>query len=256
MYTAERKKNWGQSTMKVVAIIQARMRSTRLPGKVMVDLVGQPMLIRVVNRAHRSQMLDEVIVATTVNQADDVIVEACARYGWPCFRGHENDVLDRYYQAAKAYRAEGIVRITSDCPLIEPEVIDRIVHTFLDKAPDYVSNTMTRTYPRGLDTEVMTLDALARAWLEATEAYQRVHVTPYIYRNPRLFRLISVTAEMDYSNHRWTVDTPEDLNFVREVYARFDNDAFSWRDVLRILTQEPELMEINRHIRQKCLQEG
>ena len=243
--------------MRVVAIIQARMESTRLPGKVLMDIGGETMLSRVVHRSRRAALVDEIVVATTVKPNDDAIVAECKRIDAPIFRGEEENVLDRYFKAAEAYRAEAVVRITSDCPLIDPEIVDEIVHVFLKEKPDYASNALERTFPRGLETEVMTLDSIGRVWREAREAYQRVHVTPYIYQNPALFRLLSVTAEADYSDHRWTVDTPADLDFVQAVYARLGNDdSFSWRHVLKILDREPDLMDLNRHIRQKALEEG
>lgn len=242
---------------RVTAIIQARMGSTRLPGKVLLDLAGEPMLVRVVNRTHRAQTLDEVVVATTTHSSNDVIAQLCAKHGWACFRGSEEDVLDRYYRAAVQHQADFVIRITADCPLIEPKVIDLVVRAFLEEGPDYASNVLERTYPQGLDTEVMTIAALERAWLEATESFQRVHVTPYLYRNPDLFRLLSVTNDCDYSGHRWTVDTPDDLEFVRAVYDRLDRAGdFSWTNVLALLAREPTLAEINRHIRQKSLHEG
>jgi len=149
------------------------------------------------------------------------------------------------------------VRITSDCPLIDPEVVDRVVEVFQDKQPDYASNTLTRAYPRGLDTEVVSAAALARAWREAREPYQRTHVTPYVYQHPELFRLVEVTAAEDKSENRWTVDTPEDLQFVREVYGRLDTlGNFTRHDVYRLLDAEPSLAGINANIGQKQLEEG
>jgi spore coat polysaccharide biosynthesis protein SpsF len=240
--------------MRVVAIIQARMGSTRLPGKVMKDIGGETMLARVVWRARRAKLLDEVVVATTNKSADTPIIAECGKLDVPVFRGDEQDVLDRYYRSAQANRAEAVVRITSDCPLIDPEIIDEVIHAFLKEKPDYASSTF---YPRGLDIEVMTMTSLERAWHESNKSYHRIHVTPYIYQNPDMFRLLTVKAEEDYSNYRWTVDTREDLNFVRSVYSRLDNtDAFGWHDVLTVLDQEPELIELNRHIRQKSLEEG
>ena len=243
--------------MRIAAIIQARMGSTRLPGKVLADLAGQPMLARVVNRTARAKTLDKVVVATTTDSADAVIADLCAQNCWPFFRGDRDDVLDRYCQAAKAHGAEVVVRITSDCPFIDPEIIDRVVRVFLEKNPDYASNTLKRTYPRGLDVEVVTLVSLIRACHECSDPYQRVHVTPYICQNPHLFQIISVTSEADYSDHRWTVDTPEDLEFARAVYLQLsDKDAFTWRDVLNILAEEPALKKINRYTQQKSIREG
>jgi spore coat polysaccharide biosynthesis protein SpsF len=238
--------------MKVIAIIQARMGSTRLPGKVLMNLAGEPVLVRVIERARRATLLDDVVVATTTQPADDAIVQLCAERNYPCFRGSEDDVLDRYYQAARQYEADVVVRITSDCPLIEPQVIDQGLQEFFEHQADYASNGMsTRTFPRGLDVEVMTFAALERAWQEDTNPAWREHVTPYIYRHPELFRLHALANPVDLSHMRWTVDTPEDLAFVRHIYDHFGNDAFSWQDVLALLEQHPEWLEINRHVEQK-----
>lgn len=243
--------------MKVVAIIQARMGSSRLPGKVLRDLQGQSMLARVVNRVRRARSVDEVLVATTDCSADDLIVQECRRCSVPVFRGNEDDVLDRYFRAAQWTNADVIVRITSDCPLIDPEITDKTVRAFLEKRPDYASNVMVRTYPRGLDTEVMTAPALERAWREADQPYQRAHVTPYIYEHPGEFKLLQVSGAVDYNSQRWTVDTSEDLEFVREVYGRLGDDGeFLWEDVLALLEREPQLLELNRFVQQKALREG
>ena len=239
--------------MIVAAIVQARLGSTRLPGKVLEDLAGQPMLVRVVNRVSRAKTIDVVVVATTTRPADDAIVRLCEEQGWPFFRGSEADLLDRYYRAALAFKANVLVRITSDCPLIDPGVIDTVVTELLSHPTevDYVSNTQQRTYPRGLDTEVMTLRALERAWREDDDAAQREHVTPYIYRNPEEFVLRSVTSDIDLSHMRWTVDTAQDLAFVCKIYHHFQNDAFTWREVIDLLEIHREWLEINRSVQQK-----
>jgi spore coat polysaccharide biosynthesis protein SpsF len=243
--------------MKVVAIIQARMGSTRLPGKVLRDLEGETVLARVVNRLLRTRLISELLVATTDHPADDVIVAECRRCSVPVCRGDEQDVLDRYFRAAQLAQAEVVVRITSDCPLIDPEITDKTVAAFLEARPDYASNVLIRTYPRGLDTEVMSFDTLARVWREARKPYEREHVTPYIYEHPAEFTMMPVTGDADYSAHRWTVDTPEDLEVVRRIYARLkDNPRFLWRDILDLLDREPELMELNRFVVQKALHEG
>ncbi|MGB2603702.1 MAG: glycosyltransferase family protein [Candidatus Sulfotelmatobacter sp.] len=242
--------------MRVVAIIQARMGSTRLPGKVLKDLCGATVLARVVNRTGRATLLDEIVVATTVKPADEAIVQECERLSVACFRGDEADVLDRYYRAAQHFFADAIVRITSDCPLIDPEVVDKTIRAFLEERPDYASNTCVPNYPRGLDTEVTTLAALQSAWTNAIHPYQRSHVTPYIYENPKKFRVLSVMGDKDNSGHRWTVDTPEDLEFVRAVYSCFRDDRFLLSDVLKLMEREPQLAEINREVEQKSLCEG
>jgi spore coat polysaccharide biosynthesis protein SpsF len=243
--------------LKVVAIIQARMGSTRLPGKVLKDLEGETVLSRVIKRVRRATLIDELLVATTDHPADDTIVDESRRCSVRIARGAEEDVLDRYFRAAQLSGADIIVRITSDCPLIDPEVTDKTIRAFLEKQPDYASNALLRTYPRGLDTEVVTMHALERAWRQATRPYQRTHVTPYIYEHAEEFKILSVTGEADYSDHRWTLDTHEDLEFIRAIYARMKGRKdFGWRDVLRVLEREPELVDLNRSVAQKALDEG
>ncbi len=243
--------------MRVVAIIQARMGSTRLPGKVLKDLGGETVLARVVNRTRRAGLLDEVVVATTIQPHEEAIVQECGRLSVACFRGDEVDVLDRYYRAAQNFSADAVVRITADCPLIDPELINATVRAFLDQKPDYASNSVVVTYPRGLDVEVFTAEALGRAWRSAKEGYQRAHVTPYLYENPALFRVLSLTADADYSGYRWTLDTAEDLEVIRAIYGRFgQSDQFGWREVLTLMQEQPELAELNSHVRQKALREG
>jgi spore coat polysaccharide biosynthesis protein SpsF len=241
--------------MKVVAIIQARMGSTRLPGKVMMDLAGEPMLARVVSRTRRAKTVDEVVVATTTGVADDPIARLCQERGWAVFRGSDDDVLDRYYQAALPLQADVVVRITSDCPLIEPTIIDAVVGELESRpgAGDYASNCQQRTYPRGLDVEAMTFTCLETAWREDHNAAWREHVTPYIYRNPGRFRLFNVSNDTDYSYMRWTVDTAEDLAFVRQIYGCFQSDGFTWREVLRLLEAYPEWLMINSQVQQKAV---
>lgn len=243
--------------MNVVAIVQARMSSTRLPGKVLKDLGGGTMLARVLKRLSRARLINSVLVATTDRQADDAIVEECRRHAFPVFRGDQDDVLDRYFRAAQLVKAEVVVRITSDCPLIDPEITDKTITAFLEAGPDYAANNFVRTYPRGLDTEVFSVKALAHAWQQARKPYERSHVTPYIYEHPANFKILTVTGDVDYSHHRWTVDTPEDLEFVRAIYSRFENNTgFLWRDVLALVEREPELADLNRFIEQKALHEG
>ena len=242
--------------MRTVAIIQARMSSTRLPHKVLKDLCGESVLARVVRRVQRCRTLDDVWVATSLNGADDSLVAEAERLGVTVFRGNENDVLDRYYQTARDSRADVIVRLTSDCPLIDPDVSDEVVRAFRTQEPDYASNALVRTYPRGLDTEVIAFLALERAWREAQAPHHRTHVTPYLYENPDQFKLLSVTCPENHSAHRWTLDTEADLVFMRAVYGRFQgNDKFTWHDVLDVVQKRPELEEINCMVRQKALVE-
>jgi spore coat polysaccharide biosynthesis protein SpsF len=243
--------------MRVVAIIQARMGSTRLPGKVLKDLGGETVLARVVNRTRRATLLDQVVVATSVLPADDAIARECEALKVACFRGDEADVLDRYYRAAQQFVADAIVRITADCPLIDPELIDAAIRSRLDQKADYASNSLVRTYPRGLDVEVITADALARAWSAAKESYQRAHVTPYLYQNPELFKVVSIAGEVDHSQYRWTLDTAEDLELLRAVYKHFGNrDSIRWIEVLNLMEARPEFAALNSQVRQKALREG
>ena len=240
--------------MRVVAIIQARMGSTRLPGKVLKDLAGETVLARVVHRLRRAKLITEVLVATTDHPADDAIVAECRKCSVAVSRGDQENVLNRYYRAAQVSKTDIIVRITSDCPLIDPGITDKTIAAFLEEKPDYASNVMKRTYPRGLDTEVMSFHALSRAWQNGQKPYEREHVTPYLYEHPEEFKLLSVTGDVNHSAHRWTVDTPEDLEFLQTVYSRFEEDGtFTWQDVLRLLEREPALLKINRHVVQKSM---
>jgi spore coat polysaccharide biosynthesis protein SpsF len=243
--------------MTVVGIIQARVGSTRLPGKVLKNLCGETVLARVVNRTRRARLLDQVVVATTDRAADDPIVAECDRLSAPCFRGDEADVLDRYYRATPLFCADAIARITSDCPLIDPELIDATVRAFLDEKADYATNSLVITYPRGLDVEVFTADALAHAWREAKDSYHRAHVTPYLYEHPEQFKIMSLTSEKNLGHYRWTLDTPEDWDLIDTIYKRFGGrDDFGWREVLALMNAEPGLAELNSHVQQKAISEG
>ncbi|OGO15457.1 MAG: hypothetical protein A2Y93_11985 [Chloroflexi bacterium RBG_13_68_17] len=243
---------------KILAIIQARMGSTRLPGKILADIGGKPMLCRVVERARRAACLDGVLVATTTRAEDDAVEWLCRERGYVCTRGHPTDVLDRYYQAARQAAADVVVRLTADCPMIDPAVIDQVVGAFLAADPpvDFAANRLPddRTFPIGLDTEVCTFAALARAWSEAGEPYQREHVMPYLYEAPGRFRIFLVRSARDHSHLRWTVDTAEDLELARRIYAHFGGrDDFTWGEVLALVEREPSLAAINAHVQQRTL---
>jgi glutamate-1-semialdehyde 2,1-aminomutase/spore coat polysaccharide biosynthesis protein SpsF len=223
------------------------MGSTRLPGKVLADVAGRPMLEHIVSRLRRARLITDVIVATSVNKTDDRIAELGSKKSFQVFRGDENDVLDRYYQAAKSANADVVVRITGDCPLIDPEIVDRVVAAFLREHCDYVSNTLVCTYPDGLDTEVFSFAALESAWTEARRAADREHVTPFI-RTSRRFRLLNVESDLGRSTRhlRWTVDEPRDLEFIRAIYARLDKkEFFGWHQVLALLDSDPILGNLN-----------
>lgn len=243
--------------MNVVAIIQARMGSTRLPGKVLADLGGRSMLARVVERGRRSATLHEIVVATTTLPTEEPLVEECRRLNTPTWRGSEDDVLDRYFQASLHYGADVVVRLTADCPLIDGEVVDVVVKQYLRAQPDYASNTLRRSWPRGLDTEVFSVSALGIAAAEAREPFEREHVTPYVFRHPGRFRLLPVVGPHELGDLRWTVDTAEDLAMVREVYRALGSEgAFGWREVLDLVREHPEIPQLNRNVMQKELDSG
>lgn len=232
-----------------IAVLQARMSSSRLPGKVLKPLLGAPMLMRQVERARRAKSLDDVVIATSTDASDDVLVAACERHGIAWRRGSLDDVLDRYYGVAKSESAATVVRLTGDCPLLDPAVVDRVVETFASGDVDYASNTLLPTYPDGLDVEVMTFAALEDAWRNARLRSEREHVTPYIKTNTK-FRRINVTHSEDLSALRWTVDEPSDFVVVERIYERLypANPAFAMPDVLALLRARPELGDGNRHI--------
>ncbi|QGQ93526.1 acylneuraminate cytidylyltransferase [Paenibacillus psychroresistens] len=243
--------------MKTVAIIQARMGSTRLPGKVMMQLMDRSVLGHVINRLQQVKFIDEIIVATSTLQMDDVIEDEAIKCGVSVFRGSEQDVLSRYYEAAIRANAEIIVRVTSDCPLIDPETTALIIEAFLQSDLDYLTNKLVKTFPRGLDTEVFTMGALNEAYNKAVKPEQREHVTPYIYQNPDQFKFNFYKGEVDHSQHRWTLDTPEDWELISEIFKRLyhPGQIFSLNACLDLMDKHPELVEINRHIHQKELDE-
>jgi spore coat polysaccharide biosynthesis protein SpsF len=282
---------------RVVAIIQGRMSSARLPGKILAEIDGQPMLMRVFRRTARAASVTQTVFATTTDASDDQVAKYCEAHEIPCTRGSLYDVLDRYHSTAGQYRADVIVRITADCPLIDPDLIDEAVNALRGRfegmpdpiagmarplqrhelafAGDLACNRLPppwhRTYPIGLDVEVCTFDALKRAWTEAREPQQREHVMPYMYEgvqltmvnahlqtgvSPRGFRIVLLHGTRDFGDYRWTVDTPEDLEFMRRVYARFPGrDDFSWRDVLELVQREPALVQINAGVKHKTLKD-
>jgi spore coat polysaccharide biosynthesis protein SpsF len=244
----------------VIAIIQARMGSSRLPGKVLHDIGGEPMLSRVVVRARRAQTVGQVVVATTDDLGDDPVAEFCQSRGFPCFRGDPLDVLDRYYQAARLFGAKTIVRLTGDCPLIDPGEIDRTVRAFFAANVDFAANRLPppwkRTTPIGMDTEVITFKALERAWQEADARYAREHVMPYLYEEPGRFKILLVDHDLDLGGVRLTVDTEADLMLIRQIYANFGfGDEFTLEDVLALLDARPELQQINASVAHKSFKD-
>ncbi len=251
------------------------MSSSRLPGKILADIAGQPMLQRVFIRTSRAATVTETIFATTTDPSDDPVAEYCDFSGIPFIRGSLYDVLDRYYQAAKETKADVVVRVTADCPVIDPDLIDDTVNRLFEGESDFAANRLPppfhRTYPIGLDVEICTFAALETAWKQATETFHREHVMPYLYEgvqlsavsrqleegvSPRGFRIALLHHTTDFGDYRWTVDMPEDLELMRQVYSRFDGrDDFSWKEVLDLVHTEPGLMEINARVRHNTLKD-
>jgi len=261
--------------LRIVAILQARMSSSRLPGKVLLDIAGQPMLVRVVERVRRSRLLNGLVVATTNDASDDVLGSFCQERAYDYTRGSQFDVLDRYYKTASQLKAGIVVRITADCPVIDPQLIEQALLEFKQADVDFAANRLPppfgRTFPIGLDIEICKFKALERAWKESNQPYQREHVMPYLYEdvdlevispvrsmgiNRRGFKVLLLNHVPDYGTLRWTVDTPADLEFIREVYAHFGGrDDFSWLEMLQLVQNHPELARINEGVKHKTLHE-
>lgn len=241
--------------MKTGVIIQARMGSSRLAGKVMKDIKGKSILEHVIERVRQSEMIDEIIIATTTLERDDVIESEVRKCGVQVYRGSEDDVLSRYYEAATENGLDTIIRITSDCPLIDPHLLDAIIRYFNDNQFDIVTNAgaekTNRTYPRGLDVEVFSFAVLEDAYQNAKEKYQREHVTPYIYESSDQVSFFK--NDKDYSMYRWTLDTEEDFNMIKEVYSELYHGThdFYFKDIIELMNNKPYIGEINAHIEQK-----
>lgn len=237
-----------EHNIKTVAIIQARMASTRLPGKVMLPISDRPMLAYSLDRVAAAKTLDDLVVATTKASEDSQVAKLAKDSGYGVYRGSENDVLDRFFEAARRFQAQTVVRITADCPLIDPDLIDLIVNAFFENKVDYASNVSPPTFPDGLDVEVFTFKALQIAHKDATRAFEREHVTPYI-RDSGHFSCFNVTHSADLSANRWTVDEPEDLEVVRQVFSDFYPETrFGWQEVLSLVQTKPDIFRLNQHI--------
>ncbi len=243
--------------MRNVLIVQARMTSTRLPGKVLKPVSGKPLLAYQVERLQRVEHADAIVLATTTNDDDQVLVDFAQVHDLAYYRGSEEDVLSRYHGAAQEAGADVVIRVTSDCPLIDPAVIDEVIATFTRAQPDcdYVSNALRRTYPRGMDCEVFSQKALDIAHAEAVEPADREHVTPFIYRHPDRFSLRNVEYASDQSDHRWTVDTVQDFDLVSRMleYLYPQHPSFTLEDCLALLTKHPDWARINANVQQKTL---
>jgi spore coat polysaccharide biosynthesis protein SpsF (cytidylyltransferase family) len=241
----------------IAAIIQARTGSTRLPKKVLAKIEGKPMLWHIIERVKKAKNINEIIIATTNRKEDKKIIKIAKKSGVKSFAGSEEDVLDRYYKAAEKYNTDIIVRITGDCPFVDPEIIDKIVEFFKKNNFDYVSTGhITKqkhelNYPAGLNTEVFSFSALKKAWKQALLPSEREHVTPYIWKNDKLFKIRTINSGQNFSHMRWTVDEKQDLKLIREVYKKLysDQKIFLMQDILDLFKKEPYLMEINKGIK-------
>jgi len=234
----------------VTAIIQARMGSSRLPGKTMRETMGKPMLWHMINRLKKSQFIKEIVIATTTKERDQIIREFAERNGLESYAGSEEDVLDRYYQTAKKFGLETIARFSPDCPLIDPHIVDRIIGYYLKNKNrlDFVHGGLS--FPEGVgDTEVFSFAALEKAWLEARLASEREHVTPYIWKNPQLFRIATVENQEDLSHIRLVIDDEKDFQVVAEVFKNLyrENRIFHLKDILDLLSKNSQLLELNKH---------
>ncbi|HSI87149.1 MAG TPA: aminotransferase class III-fold pyridoxal phosphate-dependent enzyme, partial [Candidatus Methylacidiphilales bacterium] len=234
--------------MKTVAIIQARLGSQRFPNKVLKVVKGRPLIEILISRLAKSKHIDEIVLATSDLPINQPLADCVARLGYRVYRGSELDVLDRYYQAAKLANADTVIRVTGDCPLIDPEVVDRVIELYKNNEVDYASNAHPPVFPDGLDTEVFSFKALEEAWLNGKEPYDREHVTPYIEGGTR-YRMISLKSNEDYSGERWTVDEPADFVVVKAIFEHFHpRTDFGWREVIELLHQQPQLFAANKHL--------
>ncbi len=245
--------------MNVVIIVQARMGSTRLPGKVLKKVLGKTLLEYLMERLRRAKGASDLCVATTTHAKEQPLLDVCARIPVKVFRGSEGDVLERYFGAARELKAEAVVRVTADCPLIDPQEVDKLIECYLENSDqyDYLSNGLTRTYPLGMGAEIFSFEALEKAHRGAKKDSEREHVTPYLHMNPRIFRLRDVPYKEDLKEHRWTVDTDEDFQLVSKIIEALYpvNPEFSLQDILTLLGKNPQWQEINRHVRQKAIGE-
>ena len=240
---------------KIIIIVQARMGSARLPGKILKEVRGRSLLDYQIERLRRVNGADDVIIATTVDSNNDPVVKLCEKINCLYFRGSEDDVLLRYYESAKEFNANYIVRINADCPLIDPRIVDKVINFFNINSNefDYVSNILEPSYPIGLHTEIFSIEALKKANDNSKDAEEREHVTPYIYRNPDIFRLGSVVLDDNLSHFRWTVDYPEDFILIEKIIKGVypNNPDFDMLDILEFLKNNPELTKINSKISKK-----
>jgi spore coat polysaccharide biosynthesis protein SpsF (cytidylyltransferase family) len=235
---------------KISVLIQARTSSTRLPGKVLLNIEEIPMISHVINRVKSIKSVEQIALITTTDQNDKILLDIAKKHNIIGFAGKRDDVLDRHYQCAKKINADPIIRITSDCPLIDPDLSENILQFFLNNNYDYVSNTIIPTFPDGLDTEIFSFSSLEEAAKNAKLPSEREHVTPYISKNSQKFRLYNFKNSKNLSHLRWTVDRNDDLEFVRQIYSNMKpNTIFNMNDILKIIKKIPKLLEINEHVK-------
>ncbi len=237
----------------ICAIIQARLSSTRLPGKVLLEIEGRPMLSYMLERVTASKRIDQLVVATSTESSDNPIVDFCRQGGIPCYRGSLENVLDRYYQAALKAKCDVVVRLTSDCPLIDPRIIDAVIDAFQSAQFDFAANTVPpegSTYPDGMDVEVFSFEALERAWKEAKKPSEREHVTFYFWKNPQLFSTLRFDLRENLADYRLTVDYPEDFEVISSLFRNLykKNPNFSMQDIIAFLKTNPDIKIKNSHI--------
>lgn len=242
--------------MSVNAIIQARCGSTRFPNKVFADINGKPLLWHVVNRLKYAERIDDIIIATTVNPKDDKIEEWCKSESVKCFRGSEDDVLNRYYNASVEFPSDIIVRVTADDPFKEPKVIDKVIRKLIDEKYDLVTNNFPPSFPEGLDCEAFTFDILDFMEKTTQDLFEREHVTQYVYHNPDKFKIGNVASGFQLSSYRWTIDNIEDYEMVKTVYAKRDKGSegiLLMDEILRILEKHPEISKINSEVKRSVM---
>ncbi len=240
------------TNLNIVTVIQARTSSSRLPNKILLPLADEPLLYRMYQRVASSKLKGTIVIATSTDHTDDVVEDLCAKFGMNCYRGNLSDLLDRHYQAAKLFNAEAVVKIPSDCPVIDPQIIEKVIKYYLDNTNrfDYVSNLHPPTYPDGNDVEIMSFKVLEDAWHNAKKNFEREHTTPYFWENPDKFKIGNVEWEtgLDYSmTHRFTIDYQKDYNFLKKIYDELypEKNNFTLKDILNLLEKKPEIKKIN-----------
>ena len=242
----------GFAVKKTVAIIQARMSSSRLPGKVIKPIGGMPTILLMIRRLQAAKKIDHILVATSLDKSDDELVEIVQSSGFDCYRGDLGDVLSRFYNAAQAFHANIVVRVTGDCPLVDPIIVDQVVSKLIETKSDYATNTLPPTYPDGLDVEAFTFEALEHAYMQAKANSEREHVTPFIRNHPELFNIVNIEGIIDLSHLRWTVDYLDDYHFINRLIELVDMEDVtkaSWLDFHRIIETHAELSMQNLHRR-------